>query len=457
MNENKDIFDDLLKSQLDDLTGEVSFDDWEAIESRLDAMEEKKRAPLWWFWLAGIVIVGAVSTVLYTQLKSPVSDEIATSYTPTEGTTKEPVVIKNNIPTEAPAEAEANNPNQRERGVVQQTSSVAKTNTPTYAAATATSTEISDTTTSDVVVSDINDDSKTLSRSNGNNNLPTKNRVDNEPGDSSSKGGRISGFTSVDSSIKVNNNDKTTPKGENGNSVKQAKWEVGIAASPTWASKIISPNGENSWRINPRYNSIAKSMESGGVSYRAGLYVNRYFGQIFYAGAGFNYNQAEENIAYDYIVTEFVTELEDFDELIISPRNPLLYDTVKQFGRNTYKFVEIPFRVGLNKPVLNDRLNLRLETGFKYIYLASLQGNKADVTNLELLSLKEVKDQYSLHNFGLTTSVGIFFNINKSMTWGMTPYYSWSLSSIRNKNEGIKDKPYTYGLNLNLQHKIWSK
>ncbi|MBO6516319.1 MAG: hypothetical protein JJ975_07190 [Bacteroidia bacterium] len=468
MSNERDIFDDLLKSQLNDLSGDVSLADWDAIEAKLDAQEPKRKI-MWWFWLTGVLVLGVIASLFLIKSAPTESNDGLTQTQVTEIEDPQESVIKNKIiPTEAPRNAEANKSNQPE----------------------------------------INSHVSTkLPRSNGDNNLPTKNEVDNEPGVQSSKGGENPGFTTASdrgnqdiSNQEPNNNQSgkqsggnetptvqsipfnpgwildtgepalallkpvTAPNTDNdlkaGNvpdGSKVTRWEIGLSASPNWAAKIISPNGGDAWRTNDKYNDIVKNMENGGVSYRLEARVNRYFGKIFYSTVGFGYNQIEENVRYNYIVDKHVTEVESTKKLEYSELHPLLRDTVNYSGANTYRYFEVPLRVGIVKPVLNNRARLRVESGFKYIYLQSMEGQRTDVTSLRLMDLKDAQDLYSKNNLGFSVSAGLFFNLSDNLDLGFTPFYSMSLTSIREKNEGIKDRPYNTGLNINLHHSLWKK
>ena len=469
MEKDNNIFDDLLKSQLADLSGDVSMNDWDAIASRLDAMEEKKRrvVPMWWIWSTGIVLTALVvgwfafnnNNEKVTTLDNPTQVENEVVQAPV--TPENDSEIKNKyIPTEVLTPAEANQPNQPEITPSRKNTPQPAVNT-VGAANTGSSTpdfagtidkadnltqsddqgNMSVATTNGENVEDKTDKPTTvlneLPQTIEVDKLPTKNKVDNKLGDSTSKGGRIPSFT-------------TAFPHEN-----YGGWELGFSATPNLAGKFIGENGSQAWRINNKYLNIADKMESSAASYRIDARVNKYFGHNFYIGAGLAYNQVEEDVSYDYVIDRWYVVRETEKTIEEGPQyiNPAQWEHVNYNGTNKYHFIELPVRMGYILPIAQNRFNLRFETGFKYMYLAGMQGMKADVSVLELVDLATVTT-YNRNNFGLIGRAGIHYYLNENLDLGLIPYFGTSLTSIRAKNDGITDRPYNSGFNISLQYKF---
>jgi hypothetical protein len=470
LEKDNNIFDDLLKSQLSDLSGDVSFDSWDAIASKLDALEEKKKrvVPMWWIWSTGIVLTALVIGWFafnkndQAQENKPVAKQIVQTPVTPENDSE----IKNKyIPTEVPTRAEANEPNQPEKLITLNDKTTAQSGNGANTGNNTTSTTsdaggqvnkadnpTQEKSEGDKSVADAGDNNDTKADKSADNSttvlnelpqvtevdkLPTKNKVDNKLGDSTSKGGGIPSFT-------------TSFTHEN-----YSGWELGFSATPNWAGKFIGENAGQAWRINNKYLDIVNNMERAAISYRVDARVNKYFGHNFYVGAGVAYNQIEENVSYDYILDGWYTVREGEKDILYTPYiNPAQYEHVNYKGTNKYRFVEIPVRLGYIQPIAQKRLNLRFETGFKYMYLAGMQGMKTDVSVLELVDLSQATTTYNRNNFGLIGRAGLHYYLNENLDLGFIPYFSTSLTSIRANTEGITDKPFNTGLNISLQYKL---
>lgn len=468
MKEQRDIFDDLLKSQLEGFMSEVSSSDWDAIESRLDAAENKRKVPFWWMWMAGLLAVGAFTVWYFTQ-QSTLDQDVAVTQ-PVEvtkdagsGTSNEPVGARNNIPTQAPPKAEAKKSNQP--GNETRTGNV----TVTAENAVGTSQVRANNETKEPNGEKPSNDNTDSPEPTGDQELPTKNGVDDKSGDVSSKGGDTSDFTSKQNIDNPSNpaDETSVADAEQGKTKnilnddeRTVKWDIGISVSPNLASKVIGDNGEFAWLINHKYKGIARSSETVGTSYQAGARINRHFqakGQNFYIGTGFTYNQIAESVHYAYIVDEFVTVRETTKELLYTELHPLAVEKVNYTGLNVYHFIEIPVRLGFSKELLDNRMTLKTELGVKYMYLAGLEGYKTNVTTLALEDLKDVAGTYNRTNLGATANVGWYYKLGRRFELGLVPYYSYTLTSIRSKDAAITEKPYNFGINIGVQHNILSK
>ncbi len=459
MSKNHDIFDDLIKSQLEGFEANVSMDDWSSIESKLDAIDTKKKRPLWWAAAIGLLlfITGTIFWLNQSSDIAPVVESIVTPEIEEGPTTKESVVVKKYIPTEARSGKTANEPNTHEK---------VTTTTAEEKSGNETNTLLLN--SSDI---DTKKEIKTLPQSTTEvNKLPTR-IVDIKPGGGSIKGGiKKPGFST---SLTVRTNNDLAPKRDSDNtnlnesettlSLKDilpniSRWEVGISFTPTWASKVIAPNGRNAWKINPYFDAISKEMEQGGVSYQLEARVNRYISNNVYLGLGLNYNQVQESVDYNYLVDYYLYF--DVERKEVRPEflDPRAHTEVNYSGRNTYHYFEVPLRLGANYPIQNRKFNVRIEGGFKYIRLVQMNGKRADATYMdELIDLESAMGTYSRNNLGLNINAGLTWQLSDKIDIGGMPFFNYSLTSIRNRDEGITEKPYNFGLNIGLQYNILTK
>ncbi|MFT5513101.1 MAG: opacity protein-like surface antigen [Bacteroidia bacterium] len=450
MSNQNDIFDDLIKSQLEGFESSVSMADWDAIEAKLVAPKRKRIIAYWWMASIALFIAGVTTTMVMIGNKQELVQE------PTEialnsndqAQNKESVVVKKYIPipTEALSGKTGNEPNQPEN-LTQTTTNI----------------------TNDNQTSVVKDETKTLPRSTTEvDKLPTNN-VDIKLDETHNKGVADSSFSTdqktvvsnetldpVISAPKVALNDSgnktTTP-----NETKFKPYsEIGVSFSPTWANKFINPNGANAWKINKDFNHIARTMETGSVSYQLEGRINRYVTERMYLGFGLTYNQIEEKTSYDYLVTEIPDEIVRKKELDYIPIDPRIGPIdVKYSGRNVYHYFEAPLRFGLTDKIPGTNIKVRFETGVRYMLLADMSGKKPDVTRIDsLVDLKSAISSYSRHNFGLTANAGVYWKVWNNTDFGVTPYYNYALTSIRKRDEGITEKPYNFGVNFSLHHKI---
>lgn len=446
MSNNRDIFDDLIKSQLDGFEANVSMADWDAIEAKLDAKERKPI--LAYFIVAALVLTGLVAGVF--QIIKPTEESTNTVATVTEtveSSKRNTSVEQNKIVSiedegENVAELTPNNISPAQKNTNASNNKVAT-------------------------------DKKLALGKEESDKLPTK-KVDSEPG-VSNKGGDP-GFSTLsegDTSKDVNDGeiaDNTVitlpteiitvkPEPTTKDPIIQTnspKWEIGISASPTWANKVIGKNGPNAWKVHASFWDIADKMESASLSYQVETHVNRYLGHNFYAGLGLAYNQITESVSYNYIVDSIAIEDRVNKSLTYYyQQDPRGRTKVEYSGTNVYHFIEVPVRLGYKQELKEDKLYLRLEAGLRYMYMFDLSGKKPGVTQIEeLIELNRKNSIYSKHNLGFTSSVGICYTINDKMEFTVVPYYNRTWTSIRSREEGITEKPFNYGLNLGLQRKI---
>ena len=92
------------------------------------------------------------------------------------------------------------------------------------------------------------------------------------------------------------------------------------------------------------------------------------------------------------------------------------------------------------------------------MFLADMSGKRTDVTHIVSLNdLSTSLNDYSRHNLGATANAGIYWGLKNNTDFGVTANYNYALTSIRKRDEGITEKPFNFGLNFSIQHKILIK
>jgi len=453
-------FDELLRGQMEGLESSVSSADWDAIVNKLDAVEEKKAAPVWWPYLAAgiVVLVGGLFWLLTPSSDLDSGDAVVNHETPavietpssTNDSEQSDVVENIKIPTnEAQAANRANQPNTpNERTDVQRP----EPNVPAIPVGDA----------GDVV-------GETPGITTPSNDREIANEDSDKPDESNSK------EIAQDDNQETANPDKDLPTNVDNNkpgvisnkdegrsnpgfsTSSNGSWELGVSFTPNWASKIIRGNGDLAWRINPRFDEITKAMETGSYSYQLNVDVNRYFGKNWFISSGLTYNQVEESVSYDYIVDGFYDENVNQKTLDFVPWNPSLHYRVNYTGINQYRYLQIPLQLGFvdTLNVKGRQFKLKVESGVQYMGLLGMTGKKLGVTDIrELEDLSTQVDNYSRNNIGANTSIGLYWIAGPRMDLGFSGFGSLALSSIRSKNEAIKERPYNTGLHIGLNYKL---
>ena len=453
-------FDELLRGQMEGLESSVSSADWDAIVNKLDAVEEKKAAPVWWPYLAAgiVVLVGGLFWLLTPSSDLDSGDAVVNHETPavietpssTNDSEQSDVVENIKIPTnEAQAANRANQPNTpNERTDVQRP----EPNVPAIPVGDA----------GDVV-------GETPGITTPSNDREIANEDSDKPDESNPK------EIAQDDNQETANPDKDLPTNVDNNkpgvtsnkdegrsnpgfsTSSNGSWELGVSFTPNWASKIIRGNGDLAWRINPRFDEITKAMETGSYSYQLNVDVNRYFGKNWFISSGLTYNQVEESVSYDYLVDGFYDENVNQKTLDFVPWNPSLHYRVNYTGINQYRYLQIPLQLGFvdTLNVKGRQFKIKVESGVQYMGLLGMTGMKLGVTDIrELEDLSTQVDNYSRNNIGANTSIGLYWIAGPRMDLGFSGFGSLALSSIRSKNEAIKERPYNTGLHIGLNYKL---
>jgi hypothetical protein len=444
VSQNNDIFDDLLRSALADTEGAVSPGDWDAISSKLDAIDNRK-IPIGWWLLAGVLVIGlgiGIFKVSFDQNdtnNSQLTQETETTVedfttTPDSKTIEKQVVIADNQIEEILESTE--------KAGDTKIAKITQRQIP-IPAATITS-EQSPEEQFKFVFEPIELNLRSVPHLSDLMITPTNMAI------------FYASFIDADkfNRIPTHNNGKqkapVTPSNK-------GSWELGFSASPALASKLIKPNGKFGGLLNRNYDGIISTDERNGRSYQIGLNLNRHINDWLFFSIGAQYNQLGELMDYDFLVDEIPVEGPQNNSLVYLPLLPgQKPERVQYKGNNNYHYVEIPVKMGIVVPVLNNRFELRTEVGVQFAYLVTTSGKKIDPTYLKLGEL-DANIGYNRKNLGGVVTAGLYYASGNNVEWGLTPYYQMTLTSIRSSNSVIQERPYNYGLNLRLNYKLINK
>jgi hypothetical protein len=226
--------------------------------------------------------------------------------------------------------------------------------------------------------------------------------------------------------------------------------EIGLSFTPSLADKFISENGEHSGLINRGYNSKVLNNEFVSPAYNIGLNYEWHFGNGMFLGTGFGLTQRTENVQYNYVVDEAPFLSADNSKIeFYLPINPF---EVNYQGSNSYHFIDIPLTIGFTNKYTG-RVNIRYQMDVSYLLLTNRLGYKGDYLTLELQDLRSLS-YYRQSNIAITLKTGIYFNF-KTFVIGAEPVFSTNLNSLTNRTSAIQIKPYSYGLNITTNMKLF--
>ena len=245
-----------------------------------------------------------------------------------------------------------------------------------------------------------------------------------------------------------------TKKLENSNRGANKKgWEYGISFTPSISNKIVQENSNLSGLVNRNYNLFIGDQEKSSFANSFGFNISYHLSPKLFVSSGFYLTQRAEFTNYKYTITEFpiVTNGEITD---YAPLNPLAYVDVNHVGSNLYHFIEIPVNLGF-KQSISTNFEIRSQLGVSLLSLTNIDGKKGNFLNLQLEDLSDLK--FNTYNIATSVKSGIYFN-KKRFNIGLEPSYSINLNSLNDsKTSALKTRPYSYGINLTTNIKIYKE
>jgi hypothetical protein len=230
-------------------------------------------------------------------------------------------------------------------------------------------------------------------------------------------------------------------------------WEYGISFTPSISNKIVQENSNLSGLINRNYNLFIGNQEKSTFANNFGFNFSYHFGPKLFFASGLYLTQRAEYINYNYTITEFpiVTNGEITD---YAPLNPLAYVDINHAGSNLYHFIEIPVNLGFKQPI-STNFEIRSQFGVSLLSLTNIDGKKGNFLNLQLEDLSDLK--FNTYNIATTVKSGIYFN-KKRFNIGLEPSYSININSLNDsESSAFKTRPYSYGINLTTNIKIFKQ
>lgn len=235
----------------------------------------------------------------------------------------------------------------------------------------------------------------------------------------------------------------------------KGNFELGITFNTGAVNQLLGINNSEKWRLNDRFMNIQDSSQSRSNGYHLRLNALWYLSDKTYFATGLSYTQRQENVNYDYTITEGYHLDLNKRELHAFPLDPIAYQTVKFNNTNTYNFAEIPVRIG--KIVdLSQHIELRGEIGANYMFMLGATGQSIDESFLTLTDLS--KHQFmKQHVLGAGAKFGIYYTPKNNLRFGLEQGYETTINSIYNKQSAVRVNPYNFGANFTVNYLLMKR
>lgn len=231
----------------------------------------------------------------------------------------------------------------------------------------------------------------------------------------------------------------------------KSHWETGISFTPSLSSKISGINKNLSGLINRSYDEYIANSESAGFGNTFGFNAQYHPKGRFFYSSGLFITQRTEEVKYNYTITEGaladnyrITNYFDLD--------PRAYEYINYQGSNSYHFIEIPLNIGYKQP-LSRNFELRTQVGVSYLSLLNSSGKKGNFTTLRLDDLSNLN--FNTNHIAANLKSGLYYN-RPRLAIGLEPMLGLNLTNLQKKStSAILDKPYSFGINLTTNFKLF--
>ena len=233
----------------------------------------------------------------------------------------------------------------------------------------------------------------------------------------------------------------------------KSHWETGISFTPSLSSKISGVNKDLSGFINKSYNTFVANSESATFGNTFGFNAQYHPKGRFFYSSGLYITQRAEQVDYNYTITEGVikTDNKTLDYYTLDPR---AYVDVNYKGSNSYHFIEIPLNIGYKQPISRN-FELRTQVGISYLSLLNSSGQKGNFTTLRLDDLSTLN--FNTNHIAANLKSGLYYN-RPRITLGLEPMIGMNLTNLQNRStSAILDKPYSHGINLTTNLKLFKQ
>ena len=483
MSDQRNIWDDKLRSSLEGLEGDIRMDSWDAIASSLDQRDRKRRvffyisiaallvlvSGLGWHFFGGttsedgLTPTEIVQDTEQQQADDPIVDTPAEENTQAEQTTEvlEPSNTPDPITNTNPQASESPSPRANaEKGNIG----------------------------SDKGVADSRNPEKDVKQTPDQKGADTPDKVEKEPSIAQQerernekatpelpvlpeKGGMIPNVPAQKDSAKQEQEiepesqpvvaakaDSVKPEPNNNLVVKpdlKGNFELGLTFNTSLVQQLLGVNGNEKWRLNDRFMNIQDSSQRASAGFNLRLNALWYINDQWYIASGLSYTQKQENVNYDFTITEGYHLDENKRELVAFPWPVALHQQVEFNNTNTYQFAEIPLRIG--KIVdLSEHWELRAEAGLNYMFMLGATGQSIDESFLTLTDLS--KHQFlKQHVLGAGLKAGLYYTPDNYWRFGLEPGYETTINSIYNKQSAVRVNPYNYGLHFTANYLLMKR
>lgn len=232
----------------------------------------------------------------------------------------------------------------------------------------------------------------------------------------------------------------------------KSHWEVGPAFTPSLSGRFLAENKSNPNLINPLYNSLVANSEKVTFSNSYGINIQYHSTSNLYISSGLFISQRGEKVDYNYLITNFENRISGIVSSY-SELKPTAYEKVLYSGSNSYHFIEIPLSIGY-KQVISSNFELRSQVGLSYMILNQSQGKKGDPISLRLNDLTSLN--FNTQNIAANIKTGIFYT-HKNIALGLEPMFGVNLNPLDQNTSLIKTNPFSCGINLSTNFKIYKK
>lgn|GEM_PF-6624712 len=232
-------------------------------------------------------------------------------------------------------------------------------------------------------------------------------------------------------------------------------WELGFTFNTGLVRQLIGANPAEEYKLNSRFLGIQEQSIGRSAGFVFKFNAQYYIGKTTFLSTGLKFTQKEENVSYDFVITEGVDL--NLTERTITPIlwDPSRYQTVKFNNTNTYQFVEIPLRIG--KIVnLGSKLELRAETGLSYMLMLNASGQSIDETFLTPVDLSNHQFM-KRHVLGFGLKAGLYYTPDNNWRIGIEPGFDRVINSIYSKESAIKVNPYNYGGHITINYLLMNR
>ncbi len=233
----------------------------------------------------------------------------------------------------------------------------------------------------------------------------------------------------------------------------KSHWETGISFTPSLSSKISGVNKDLSGFINKSYNTFVANSESATFGNTFGFNAQYHPKGRFFYSSGLYITQRAEQVDYNYTITEGVikTDNKTLDYYNLDPR---AYEYINYKGSNSYHFIEIPLNIGHKQPISRN-FELRTQVGISYLSLLNSSGQKGNFTTLRLDDLSTLN--FNTNHIAANLKSGLYYN-RPRITLGLEPMIGMNLTNLQDRStSAILDKPYSYGINLTTNLKLFKQ